>query len=228
MRFIPASIATYATFKGTTHVWANPSSDPATYATETGNCIRQLNGLSTRKGHRAGYWHEPVSDVAAGTYTVAEWVQANINFKHDVIDVVNASRPANAPIWCAPCNNGFPSNAIQDTYYPNTLLAVIDEINWDLYGFAGSDSIQRLHDYATAKGMPWSVGELGYSVSPGNTDLQELGLMQLLSSHIASWPVSERPGFVSWFNAGNNALAGDPQSSAYWKNLCVNASVQPA
>lgn len=220
-KHIPAALAQFITFKGTDSVWSNPTSNPTLFAIERDNARAVLQGLSTRKGHASSYHHEPIGDMDGPT-----WAACNINFKANVIDYVNTLRTN--PIWCMPCMNGFSTNAVQDQYFTPALCNVIDGINWDCYGYDGTgDQLLRTHDYAKSKGLPWSAGELGFSVNATGSDSQELGVMQHLTSLISGWPASERPIFVLWFNAGKNLLTGLNLSASYWNNMCTVQSVQP-
>lgn len=226
-RFAPPNTPQYVSFKPSLVAFSD--STAAGYDTIVTNLRTVLRGLSNIPGHRAVIWHEPEDNVTAGTFTVAQWRQGYINMRNDVVDVVNADANRTHPIWLAAITQGWRDNTSQVQYFTTAVVDVLDEINWDCYGFdtatPADDQINRLHDFAVARGMPWSVGELGYSTKAVSTDAQMKSAMVMTINDITAWPASERPVGVMWFDSGKNALAGSPNSIAYWKNVCINTSV---
>lgn len=236
-QYVPSGTPQYISFKPSIPTLAD--STAAGYDTIIKNLKAVIRGLPNIPGHRVIIHHEPIAETegASPAFTVDQWIQAQLNTRTDVIDVVNGDATRTNEIWFTACTEGFRPDSTQATFFTKEVCAVLNEINWDCYGFDTAtppdDQIIRLHAFAKARGMRWSVGELGYSTHSVSTDAQMKSAMVATMENltgtvnpvVAGWPKSEWPAGMTWFNQGRNDLAGATNSIAYWKDVCVNSSV---
>jgi hypothetical protein len=116
-----------------------------------------------------------------GTFTPAQWRNAQINFKNDVINYVNANnRPANNPILMSACLEGdaFEDNQINghsqaDELYTPEVLAALDTVDLDTYQ---TNDLQEIHDWlaTNAPGKPWNCWEYGFNVNTANVTADDV------------------------------------------------------
>ena len=190
--YVPAGIPQCTTTKPTVTIMSNTGD--AGYVAARDALRTYYAGMEDIKNQRAGIWHEPEGNAG---FTPAQWAQANINFKNDVITFVNLSRTN--PIKHIGILQGFTLTAGSgrdiSTWFTPGLLAVIDELGFDIYNPA---QISLAGSYSTTVGVPWSVPEYGYSVSTVGTDAQQKSYLAANTPTFKT--MSNPPKFVMHFN----------------------------
>ncbi len=179
--------------------------------------ITRVKALLDIDGQWATIWHEPYDQVKSGVYTIAQWIAALLNWKNDVLDVVNASRTHR--IKFTAILQGFLSTTILKQYFTAQLIAACDAVGVDCYALG---QITQFASLASGWGVPWVIGELGEASAAGSpssdNDTTVLAFMQNAKGIMDG--LANPALVVDWFDSGNSSLAGLTNSQAYWKTVC--------
>jgi hypothetical protein len=178
-------------------------------------------GMPDIPGQSSTLWHEPIDNTS---FTAAQWIQAQVNWKRDVIDPVNVGRTHK--IAHATNIQGLTvTDGRLDTWYTATVRNTVDWLTIDTYN---ENQLIPYSNWMTANApnKKWGIFETGYRVGVNHTDDVILAYMQLIVN--TYYPqLTNKPYCVLWFNgAFNNITNGSPKSTAYWKALC-QASPSP-
>lgn len=169
------------------------------YDTAVTNLRNVFDGMKDIPGQRGTIHHEPIDDGITG----ATWSAAILNFKTDVIDVVNASR-TNPIQTCGILNGSGMNGSTAPAYYPSSVRSADIEIGADYYQL--SDLAAGISWMNSVGVTQWCIGELGYQVAdPGHPDDEVLDFMNSALAQIAAAPMGPA-AWCTWFNNLENCL----------------------
>lgn len=146
-------------------------------------------------------WHEPGSKVRQGTFSAAAWIAGFRRFA----DVVDAS--GNAHLYTALIDSAYqpPTGGLYADVWPGN--EYVDVMLLDGYTDLGSGNPVWLkgRDFATLKGVPWGIGELGFRTGVVNSDWMAVQ---------ANYAQDNGAVCLCWFNSNSGGVSPTPGTAA--------------
>lgn len=218
-QYVPAGFPQHSSIKPSVVTLA--TSGTTAYNNLVAACITEASGIPDVPGQRRSAWHEPYDEVQGGTFTGPQWSAMTVNYKHDVLGPVNASR--NNPIIFNICIQGFTlgasfAAALAAIFTP-AAIAAADELGFDCYQPGQQDLAAT---YAANKGKPWSIPEYGQIAGGSPADVSDANALAFMQANVPRLSTyANPPTNVCWFNGNGTVITGLATHAAadYWQSI---------
>lgn len=193
-----------------------------------------------------GINHEPWSNVPEGggnDFTIAQWRNAQINFRNDVINYANLKRTTynkirfNANLEGERCTEPVGTPGHVDNFFTSQVCNALHGLSFDSYKDSQLPAIEKwIKSKTYAASKPWYLWEVGWNVNVNIPDEDDVvARMDAIQSRFDA--MTKKPDICCWFISGfthanrlwADGVGGINQEFSHavsrpkWKNKCANS-----
>lgn len=216
-QYVPSGIWQHASVRPDLTTMA--TSGTTAYNNLINACRTNVGGMPDVAGNRMSVWHEPYHN----SLNPVNWSACQVNFKHDVIDWVNANTGRSNQIIFNCTIEGFTLRpaytAAFNSYFTAAVLALGPELGFDCYA---ADQQDLGAAYAAAHGLNWSIPEYGQLAGGTTGDADDASAKAFMQANVPRLStLSNPPQFAAWFNNNGSLITGLPTHAAadYWQSI---------